>query len=210
MKKFLIVPSNQIASPLQRQLSQLDEEMNSILQRKDLSEFETARLYSEVLDRYLNVKRKLQQPTPIPIVEQQDTSGSNEQSVDSALFPKRYREKANNLLNQLNRTDLRWSDRGEILENGSSIKGSNIVDLVNDIIQPLRSNPPIGSQYFLQKLAEFNVPKSLIGNKRRLDATHEISSPLTTPRARREDFSTKRLSKPKFSPRDGRILAWEQ
>lgn len=170
MKKFMLVPQHSLPSPLERKLGQLDEEMKTVLNRTDLSDFDKARVYSEILDKYLDVKRKVQQPQPIPIIEEKpSTVISGEQStIDLNFFPQNYRNRARNLLTHAqNQAGIDWNQKGEVLVNGNLIHGSHVVDLIDNTIRykkGTRSGTP-GEYEFMNALKESNVPQALIGNK---------------------------------------------
>ena len=170
----MLVPPQSFPSPLTRKLSLLDEEMKSILDSQDLSEFEKARAYSEVLDKYLDVKRRLQQPTPIPVVDQKPSQvqqQNEKQSIDLNLIPQQYRARAQNLLSHVEKqTDLDWNNKGELLVDGKAVVGSHIADLLDDTVRTkprANTSEPIGSTMFLDGLRKSNVPQALIGNKNR-------------------------------------------
>ena len=203
MKKFMLVPpQNNLPSPLTRKLSELDEEMKTILERQDLSEFNKARAYSEILDKYLDVKRRLQQPTAIPIVDQktQESSPSqlDKQTVDLNLIPQNYRNRAQNLLTHIEKqTDLDWNNKGELIVDRQPIVGSHIIDLVKDTVSTRQRGAdiesPTGASVFMEGLRKSNVPQSLIGNKtayRKKRSPEKIPPLLSTNRERksRVDF----------------------
>ena len=51
---------------------------------------------------------------------------------------------------------------------GKSIPGSNIIDLVNDVIRHRKGSEPTGWQAF----ADMNIPQDVIGNRERWDWMH--------------------------------------
>ncbi len=54
------------------------------------------------------------------------------------------------------------------------MKGSNIVDLVNDTLRSKKGFEPYGWQYFVRGLAKSNAPESMIGNESRRDVVRQI------------------------------------
>ena len=206
MKKFMLVPPQTLPSPLTRKLSQLDEEMKTILDSQSLSEFEKARAYSEVLDKYLDVKRRLQQPTTIPIVDQKPShvQQDEKQSIDLNVIPQQYRARAKNLLSHIEKqTDLDWNNKGELIVQGKPLIGSHIADLLDDTVRTKprsATSEPIGSNTFLDGLRKSNVPQALIGNKNRFKRAHtpERNSPApSTHRPRKSRIDT---TKHKWEP----------
>jgi hypothetical protein len=52
---------------------------------------------------------------------------------------------------------------------GNIIPGSNIVDLLNDVLRDRRSSSPIGWEPFARLLAFLNIPREFIHNNQRWD-----------------------------------------
>ena len=211
MKRMVLVPpSHTLPSPLSRKLTQLDEEMKTILLRTDLDESSKALAYSQVLDKYLKVKEQLQTPEPIKIIEEKvvptsdATAERGEQSdLDLNAFPKQYRSRAENLLRHMKKSsDLSWNRRGELTKNDNPIQGTNIFDLVYNVIRPSKGTSPFGSDQFIAALKKSNVPESWLTNKYRShgsalpvrnesgDVHTPFSSPLTLTAGRKSNRPT--------------------
>ena len=78
------------------------------------------------------------------------------------------RKKARRLLNKIRTgSGVEWNDRGQLLINNTVVPGSNIVDLVNDVLRKRRHFEPVGWQPFVRGLREMNVPMDLVGNPER-------------------------------------------
>jgi hypothetical protein len=188
----MLVPQHSLPSPLDKKLTQLDEEMKTVLDRTDLTDFEKASVYSEILDKYLDVKRKLQQPQPIPIVEEQPKT-SGQTKVDLQLFPQNYRTRAQNLLTHArNQAGIDWNQKGEILVNGNLIPGSHVVDLIDNTIRykkGIQRDTP-GTREFVKALMDSNVPQALIGNKSRLNDGNSSFATSTPVRSRSPSFES--------------------
>ena len=76
--------------------------------------------------------------------------------------PKTMQAKARRLMEHLKR-DIAWNARGELIHEGVSVTGSNVVDLVNDILRK-RKTDPTGWQPFAQQLRAINLPMELVCN----------------------------------------------
>ena len=65
---------------------------------------------------------------------------------------------------------VQWDDNtNELTIDGKRMVGSNLVDLVGDILRNRKTvSPPMYSDAFLQLLADVNVPEEFIRNKSRL------------------------------------------
>ena len=187
MKKMVLVPQ-ELASHMQTNAhtsqeyhSQLDNEMQLILQRSDLSEQDKWKLYQQTLHRYLHYSKQLQQPvslpiiteetpqqqivkqeaeTSIPVVHQQNVTTDIVQSVPKAL-----RSKTELLVNRLVQSGLvSWNDDGVVSMQGKVIPKSNIIDLVNEVVRS-RKTPryPPGIGQFTNILHRLNIPREYLG-----------------------------------------------
>lgn len=59
------------------------------------------------------------------------------------------------------KSQLQWNKKGEILFHQNPIKGSNIVELVNDALKT-NSNRPQGYEIFYKQLKKTEIPKYLL------------------------------------------------
>ena len=187
----MLVPPNHVPSSLTRKLTQLDQDMKDILDKADLGDYEKAQLYSDALERYLAVKRQIEKPQPIPILEERKPTTNHQ--LNLGILPRQYRTRAENLLSHLTKnTNFRWNDRGEMMKNGQFIPGSNVIDLIDDIVRPRKQPPPIGSSAFVQELKQANVPMTLIGNKTRFEGHEGFITPSHSPKQSQSQSSSNR------------------
>lgn len=93
------------------------------------------------------------------------------------LIPKSYIKKGESLLDFLltSQNKVQWSDDdGTVLVDNQKINGSNIVDLVNDSLRPLRRSDPIGWEKFAKALKDLKVPLTYIGNPKRSEYINQL------------------------------------
>ena len=117
--------------------------------------------------------------------------------------PKTMQGKARRLMEHLKR-DIAWTARGELIHEGVPVAGSNVVDLVNDLL-PKRKTDPTGWQPFARQLRAMNLPMELVGNVARRDYIRQATTPtMTSTPGRRRRMPT--------TPRSGgsarRSLSW--
>lgn len=175
MKKMLLMPAQQLPSPLQQKLSRLDLEMKAVLDRSDLDDATKASEYNLVLGKYLQTREQLNQPTPIPILE---TTSKSSRKVSTELFPVAYRRKAGSLLQFVEENpNIDWNERNELVVDSQPIPDTNIIDLVDDLSRPNTKRNPRGIDKFVRALQKHNIPESFIANRRRLQTEFELSSP---------------------------------
>lgn len=161
-------------------LSLLDQEMKSVLNNKNISDYEKWLLYNQTLQRYLNIVQDTRKPFSFPIIEEpKGDNGKGDSVVDSSVVnydqeildsvPKTFRDKAALLLQKLKRSNLiRWDENGVVSINETRINNSNITDLINDAIRPRKNgSDPIGWQRFVKALGDTHIPFELIGNLKR-------------------------------------------
>ena len=71
-------------------------------------------------------------------------------------LPKRYRRRGVSWCRVLKTTQ--WNDRGELLHEGVVVPGSNVVDLVHDLLRKRKTSDPIGWQQFGSQMRAANIP----------------------------------------------------
>ena len=175
---------------LGKKVQTLDDEMMTILDRKDLDDRTKVTLYNQVLQRYNALSDKhVKEPVrvvslnesmsaaasgvgsgtgvgPGPVV--QGTVGAPSSGIEADVVdtvPKTMQVKARRLMEHLKR-DISWTARGELIHEGVPVVGSNVVDLVNALLRK-RKTDPIGWQPFARQLRTINLPMELIGNASR-------------------------------------------
>ena len=92
-----------------------------------------------------------------------------EATIDEMLpgIAKTYRAKGKALLEHIHdHPDMSWNERYEFIYKGTTIKGSMIVDLVNDALRPRRNFHAREWKVFAKALKESNVNQNLIRNPR--------------------------------------------
>ena len=163
-------------------LRRLDDEMQEVLDRRDLQEREKVTLYNQVLSRYNDLADKRRdEPVRVVIAKQpgaDDVEVKNETNVvpkqeisvekdivDSV--PKTMKKKAQRLLNKTkSASGVEWNDRGELVYKNTPVTGSNMVDLVNDVLRKGKAFEPQGWQTFARVLKDANIPMDLVQSTR--------------------------------------------
>ena len=190
---------------LGKKVQALDDEMMSILDRKDLDDRTKVTLYNQVLQRYNVLSDKhVKEPVCVVAVNESGagagagagvtegavvapaTSGIEVDVVDTV--PKTMQAKARRLMEHLKR-DISWTARGELIHESVPVAGSNVVDLVNDLLRK-RKTDPTGWQPFARQLRAMNLPMELVGNVARRDYIRQATP--TTPTRRRRVMATPR------------------
>lgn len=182
------------SQPTRKVLSNLDESIRSILESDNVSDKEKVVLYHETLQKYLQLQQQEARPTSIHLrVSEQPSPGSNVQDALPKsemertssireqvlkMLPVTLKHKATLLMDHILKQpedDLwSWNRRGELIFNGRVIGGSNMIDLMYDVLKDRKMVEPTGWQYFLHVLRDANVPESLIMNKDRREILQQI------------------------------------
>ena len=151
-------------NPLHRTLNSLDSDMQSVLQRSDMTDKEKVRAYNQILQRYLEYNRATEESAK-PSVVQTNSNVDVEKDVLRTI-PKTMKRKAEALMERIkDDPDVSWNSRGEFVYKGRVIAGSNIVDLVNDMMRQRKGFEPRGRFEFARALRHTNVPQDLVGNR---------------------------------------------
>jgi len=161
-------------------LSDLDMGMKNVLDRDDLTDEQKVRLYTTALQKFVQVRNRMD---PIQPIIQKDTSHQKEINLFPAAaeskalhaIPAIYRNRAEKILQHIKTSnDVGWSENGHLIYQDNIVEGSNITDLLLDVVKSgSRTKNPEGWREFAAALKEVNVPRSFIGNKARW---HHIST----------------------------------
>lgn len=163
-----------------RTMVHLDNEMQDILNRKDVPEDAKVKLYQQVLQRHLIYDDKREpakvqlmvktpsQPTievlaegPMAVKDQPDTI--EEEIMESA--PKNAKNKVQLLLKRMKQDpNLGWTEKGELMVEGKVVPHTRVNDLVQDVLRKRKHYQPRGWETFAKALADNNVPQDLVGN----------------------------------------------
>lgn len=196
MKQTTVTPP--LSDPLATSIRTLDQEMEGILKQTNIPQSEKALLYQQLLQRYLTFvdqyrdrplgrvetdtssKRRTVTDVPMSTVITTSPSSSVVKTEERVLesVPPTMKRKAKLLLDHVkDASNMTWNAQGEIVIGGQRIKGSNLADLVNDVLRHRKhAETPQGWQSFLRVLKESNVPRELIGHSERWDWMHKKSS----------------------------------
>ena len=158
---------------LGKKVQALDDEMKTILDRKDLDDGTKVTLYNQVLQRYnVLATKRIKEPLRVITVNESEVASESEGAVRApisgleatvlATVPRTMQAKASRLMEHLKR-DITWTARGELIHEGVPIVGSNVVDLVNDLLRKSKT-APTGWQPFARQLRAINLPMTLVGN----------------------------------------------
>ena len=165
--------------PKVSQTVELQHNMSNVLENDQLSESEKADLYGQTLFKFQEAYKKAKQQQHqsksnppgmalnLKTFKDSTTRLSNERVLESV--PKTMRNKAQLLMNLIDDdpSKINWDTQGRVSIEGKPIQGSNIVDLVNDVLRNRKTFEPRGWQYFTKQLADMNIPQDIVGNTKR-------------------------------------------
>ena len=184
----------------------LERGLRDILDRTDIPDDRKADLYSHYFQQYITMKKKqtdtYRRPTEVTLSA---TSASDaapdpleKEIVQSA--PKNLQRQATLLMRRIKENpSMGWNEQGELMVDGSIVGGSNIVDLVNDLLRKRKNFNPRGWEVLASKLREYNVPAELVRNPTRLNFIQSGFSPTPT-RRQQETPSPTQHATPVQSP----------
>jgi len=170
-QKMILIPedaSSQLVSSMKASVSQqerLDQDMSDILNRTDLSIEQKWKLYQQALHRYLDHTPSPQKPIAIPLFDQEGTSTKSLPLFSLILesMPKTLVRNTSTLLNLLLTSNrISWDQTGAVSIDNNVLPGSNIIDLIHDVIRKRTSQHPVGLDVFKSFLRDINVPNELI------------------------------------------------
>lgn len=157
---MMLVP-HQLVEP--RSLSALDAEMEKIFKSVNVPDDVKAKLYQDVLARFLNAKE-------YKLIKSKKIQTCNLDNIPlSSLMktiPIKKRVAAELLYEFLqdNKEQFHFNQRKELVLNGQDIPGSNFGELFHYTVRDYTKPPPIGWEAWKNELLSKNVPPGAIGN----------------------------------------------
>ena len=183
----------------------LQRDLSSVMVDDEMSEAEKAQLFGQTLHKFKSAHKKAleEQSLKLPSLTPASSSSSKMNQLILDSVPSTMKRKTQLLLSILkDNPNMTWDDDGTLKLYGKAIQGSNIIDLVNDVIRHRKGSEPMGWQPFAEGLREMNIPQDVIGNSDRWDWMHrDVSSPRTpddsyvTPAQKRVSSARKRASR---------------
>jgi hypothetical protein len=144
----------------------MDKKMQTILEREDLSTDERLKLYDQSFARHLNVYDDYR-PRPVAVAPEPVKQDLIDNEILESV-PKAMKAKVQLLLKKMKSSpNISWNEKGELKYKGETVQGSNVVELVNDMLSKKKYFNPQGWEPFGEALREANVPQDLIGHKDR-------------------------------------------
>lgn len=168
--------------PIIDEVARLDQAKANLLEDDTLSDTDKMATFNQLLQRYLlfqdrRVRARQRRMRTNWSDDDDDGDGANvtdiEEDVMESVQP-RTREKARTIMHLIkaNPHIINWNRHREFVHNGTVVPGSNIVELVEGLMQPHRKYKPIGFEPFTEAMLEINIPRKYIGNVSR--ATHPM------------------------------------
>ena len=65
----------------------------------------------------------------------------------------------------MSKNNVNWNSASKLMIGNTKYDGTNIIDLVNDVMQNRKYSAPFGWQIFADQLKQMNVPQEMIINK---------------------------------------------
>ncbi len=163
MKKVNLTP---LLNPNKDQVVKEMNEMSSILS-SNLPESLKASRFNESVKNYSTFANKLS-----PTVQEKPQPPTAQPNDMFNSLPSTYRTPANVLMKELQKHPnvIQWDPAThEVTVEGRILRGSNIVDLIGDVMRTRKSAKlPAHGNSFLQTLAKLNLPESFVKNKYRI------------------------------------------
>ncbi|KAH9629435.1 hypothetical protein HF086_013349 [Spodoptera exigua] len=131
-----------------------------------------------------------------------------------SLIPKTYNKKGESLLNLIgiSKSKIRWDNEGTVIIDNEKIPGSNIVDLINDSLRPLKKSDPVGWDRFAKALKDIKVPLTYIGNPKRCEFINQLQAKdlNKTSEIEVQEFSTPSSGEKRSTTKIRKKIDWEK
>ena len=182
VKRLVLVPEHMadqrkkpLVPPLTAQVQEIDSDMQDIMQRQDIPIDAQAKMYDQNLQRYLEFyDKRMNKPLRVnvikPAVPEEEEKPQGEQveekpdEIETDILesvPATMKSRTRQLIKKLkaNKDIIGWNEQGQMVFKGTTIPGTNIVDLVNDSLRQRKNFNPEGWELFSKALGHLNVPE---------------------------------------------------
>lgn len=125
-------------------------------------------------------------------------------------IPKTYLKKGESLLNliSLSKNKINWNNEdGVVMIDDKTIPGTNINDLINDLVRPLKRSDPIGWETFAKALKDIKIPLIYLGNPNRIEYIKNLTLKELGEISTDEEYST---PSNKYAKKNRKKLDWEK
>ena len=163
VKRLVLVPKHMVdqrkkplVPPLTAQVQEIDSDMQDIMQRQDIPIDAQAKVYDQNLQRYLTFyDKRMNKPLRVnvikPTVPEEEEKPQGEQTEEKPdeietdildSVPATMKSRTRQL--KANKDIIGWNEQGQMVFKGTTIPGTNIVDLVNDSLRQRKNFNPEG------------------------------------------------------------------
>ena len=162
--------------PKMEQLTSIENELMTIL-NSNMNIHEKRMKYQDILQKLVNLKEKYghsdNETVSTPEKEVKDTEEKDLKTILEYSLPITVKNRGVALFNTL-KNQIKWDKTGQIIIDDETIPGSNIIDLISDLVRNWRRSPVTGWPIIRQKLRNINLPRSLILNTIRLEELENV------------------------------------
>ena len=145
-----------------------EEKVDTILEDPKLPLDHKMKLYNQELQKVIDRKEIVKQESGNE--DKMDTSIHHKDIIETELIeslPRSLKVKGKLLLQRLKANNVTWNSAGELIVENTKYDGTNIIDIVNDVMCNRKYSAPFGWQIFAEQLKKLNVPQEMIVNKTR-------------------------------------------
>jgi hypothetical protein len=174
----------------EKTLSGLDDEIRQTLDA-NMPDDQKIKLYRMSLKKYMSYADNVERVADARVEENKKALDEKDVLESIAVDD---RHKAKRLLSYLKRSpEAKLDHNGELTYQQRRVPGSNVVDLIDNVLSKTGTDRPEGWNEFVNLLKEVKVPRTLIANERLLrDVFPTASEPVALPRrrgARRDELA---------------------
>ena len=168
--------------------------------------------FDQNLQRYLTFyDKQINKPLRVnvvkPAVPEEEEKAQGEQieekpdKIETDILdnvPATMKSRTRQLIKKLkaNKDIIGWNEQGQMVFKGTTIPGTNIVDLVNDSLCQRKNFNPEGWELFSKVLGRLNVPEGIVQNENRLEGVPKPTTPLTRVKAAKKKKRRDVMSSP--------------
>ena len=153
------------ANPVLKEMSRIDDELESTLQNSKTPDRVKSRKLNQLLFKHDNFHKQYDQPAPPPALTTPTVADPWEIKTVNAA-PLKNKKLTESLMTHLKLSNkINWDSQGRLIIDGVTYPSTNILDLVHGVTRKrVKAKVPEGTSEFIRALGSINTPQELAPN----------------------------------------------
>lgn len=173
--------------PTFQALDTIKKNLEGIMDDPDIPDYDKVKFATYLQLRYKRIfENRPKDTTRVRLIDETgppnikpEAGKKNVNEIVDNILKKNPKKLADDLLNFIQKDgSLSWDEKDQLVINGNSIPGTNIINLTQDIVDKKYKSlpPPIGADIFVQHLRQIGTPMKFVDNSYRYNYQDKVTT----------------------------------